>query len=669
MVKLSRMLFVLLSGLLLQLSLSVCVAEDSKPVKVRIEFRLAQDLPAKGLTKATLPSTVPGRNGEAIYLSPKVELSNGDIQSAAKQKTEWGTWAIQLRLTDEGGEKMRKLTKANSPQPNPGAVPPGFSESPQPERSKPERAKEVTPEETRQRKSLRKRLAILVDGKLIMAPFINGVIGKQCVITGRFTEAEVDRIVSGINSGVNNRGKETSQKEKEKQPGRKKMNVVLILVDDMGWTGVGCFGSDLHQTPNIDRLAKQSMKFTNAYAAAPVCSPTRASIMTGISPAKLHMTIWHESAAHPPQNRKVIPPITKENLDLEYTTLADVLHQAGYYTAHLGKWHLGTAGYYPENQGFDANIGGTFWGCPSTFFFPYKGPFGRQKEMRYIPHLEGGSKGEYLTDRLTTEALKIMKTQSGKPLFLNMWYYTVHTPIEGKPALVKKYDGQIDPKADHHNANYAAMTETLDENVGRILEQIDELGMTDNTVVIFTSDNGGYINGYREMEHVTSNAPLRSGKGSLYEGGIRVPLLIKWPGVTQAGAVCDEPVTTCDFYPTLLEILGLPGDPDHNAKVEGTSLVPLLRQSTSRLKRDSVYFHYPHYYPTTTPVSAIRSRDWKLLEYYEDGRVELYNLADDLSESNNLAKQNPQKVAELRQKLHRWLDENQAQFPVKNRTR
>jgi len=645
--KLFRMIFVLLFfGLLLPFSLSTTVAEDVKTPRVKIEFRLAQDLPGKGLTKVTLPGSGRGQKGEVIYLYPKVELTNRDIQFAAKQKTEWGTWAITLRFTDAGGEKMYKLTKANSPMPDPNPEPLDISEPAQPEQ-----AKEVNPEEVKQQKSLQKRLAILVNGKLIMAPVIRTTISTHCQISGSFTENEVARVVNALN----------------KQRGQ--LNVILILVDDMGWTGVGCYGSDLHQTPNIDRLAKQSMKFTNAYAASPVCSPTRASIMTGISPAKLHMTIWHESAAHPPQNRKVIPPVTEGSLALDYTTLADVLHQAGYYTAHLGKWHLGTAGYYPENQGFDVNIGGTFWGCPSTFFFPYKGPFGSQKEMRYVPHLEGGSEGEYLTDRLTTEALKIMKAQAGNTLFLNMCYYTVHTPIEGKPDLVKKYDGLVDPKADHHNANYAAMTETLDENVGRILKQIDELGMTDNTVVIFTSDNGGYINGYREMDHVTGNAPLRSGKGSLYEGGVRVPLLIKWPGVTKPGAVSDEPVTTCDFYPTLLEILGLPGDSTHNAKVEGMSLVPLLQETAMRLKRDSVYFHYPHYYPTTTPVSSVRSRDWKLLEYYEDGRLELYNLADDLNESKNLAKQNPEKTAELQEDLHRWLNKNDAQIPVANLNR
>ncbi len=640
----SRMILVLLfAGLLLQWNSSTSVAEDAKSAKVKIEFRLAQDVPAKGLTKVTLPGNGRGQKRETFYLYSKVELNNRDIKFAAKQETEWGTWAITLRLTDAGGEKMHKLTKANMPVRDPNPEPLDISDP-----AKPVQAKEVNPEEARKQKSLHKRLAILVDGKLIMAPIIRTAISTHCQISGGFTEKEVDRVVNALN----------------KQRGQ--LNVVLILVDDMGWTGVGCFGSDLHQTPHIDRLAKQSMKFTNAYAASPVCSPTRASIMTGISPAKLHMTIWHESAAHPPQNRKVIPPVTKGSLDLDYTTLADVLHDAGYYTAHLGKWHLGTAGYYPENQGFDVNIGGTFWGCPSTFFFPYKGPFGRKKEMRYIPGLAGGTEGEYLTDRLTTEALKIMETHQDKPLFLNMWYYTVHTPIEGKPDLVKKYDGLVNPKADHHNANYAAMTETLDENVGRILQKIDDLGMTDNTVVIFTSDNGGYINGYREMDRVTGNAPLRSGKGSLYEGGVRVPLLIKWPGVTKPGSVSNEPVATCDFYPTLLEILGLPGDSTHNAKVEGMSLVPLLQETAMRLKRDSLYFHYPHYYPTTIPVSSIRSRDWKLLEYYEDGRLELYNLADDLSESNNLAKQNPKKVKQLQEDLHRWLKNNDAQIPVKN---
>lgn len=641
-------------GLLLQLIPSVTVAGDSKSTKVKIEFRLAQDLPDKGLTKATLPGNDRGQKGETVYLFSKVELNNDDIDGATKYKSEFGQWTIGLRFTKAGGEKMLKLTKENSPplddpRPNPNPVDP----------SEPVEASEADPEEVQKQKTQLKRLAIIINGKLIMAPIIRGAIGRECQISGLFTEKEVDRVVDGLNSRNEQKTSEVS----------KKMNVVLILVDDMGWTGVGCFGSDLHQTPNIDRLANESMKFTNAYAASPVCSPTRASIQTGITPAKLHMTIWHESAANPPQNRPVIPPVTQGSLDLDYTTLADVLQEAGYYTAHLGKWHLGTAGYYPENQGFDVNIGGTFWGCPSTFFYPYKGPFGGKREMRYVPGLDGGSEGEYLTDRLTTEALEIMKARVDEPLYLNMCYYTVHTPIEGKPDLVKKYDGLVDPEADHNNANYAAMTETLDENVGRILKQIDDLGMAENTVVIFTSDNGGYINGYQEMDRVTGNAPLRSGKGSLYEGGIRVPLLIKWPGVTKPGSVSDEPVTTCDFYPTLLEILSLKGDQEHNAKVEGLSLVPILKEPAEQLERDALYFHYPHYYPTTTPVSSVRMRDWKLMEYYEDNHLELYHLSEDLGESKNLAKKNPEKAKQLQEKLHHWLKEVDGQIPVENLNR
>ncbi|MHC4726711.1 MAG: sulfatase, partial [Planctomycetota bacterium] len=313
-------------------------------------------------------------------------------------------------------------------------------------------------------------------------------------------------------------------------------NIVFILVDDLGWSDVGCYGSDLHETSNIDRLALQGMRFTDAYAAAPVCSPTRASIMTGKYPARLNMTIWYESSASPPQNRRLIPPVTQGNMPHEQITIAEVLKKAGYLTAHVGKWHLGNASHYPETQGFDVNIGGTFWGAPTTFFYPYGGP-SRWREFRYVPHLEFGSEGEYLTDRLTDEALRIIDKSKDKPFFLNLCYHTVHTPIEGKPELVEYYKKKVKPDMHHQNYEYAAMVHSLDENVGRILEKISKLGIDDNTIVIFFSDNGGYINRYEKKE-VTDNYPLRSGKGSLYEGGIRVPLIVRWPGVTKAGSLC-----------------------------------------------------------------------------------------------------------------------------------
>jgi arylsulfatase A-like enzyme len=440
---------------------------------------------------------------------------------------------------------------------------------------------------------------------------------------------------------------------------------VFILVDDLGWSDVGCYGSDLHETPNIDRLARQGMRFTDAYAAAPVCSPTRASIMTGKYPARLHMTIWYESSVNPPKNRRLIPPVTQGNMPHEQVTIAEVLKKAGYFTAHVGKWHLGNASHYPETQGFDVNIGGTFWGAPTTFFYPYGGPSRWGGEFRYVPHLEFGSEGEYLTDRLTDEALRVIDKSKDKPFFLNLCYHTVHTPIEGKPDLVEYYKKKVKPSMHHQNYEYAAMVHSLDENIGRILAKINELGINDNTVVIFFSDNGGYINRY-ETKAVTDNYPLRSGKGSLYEGGTRVPLIVRWPGVTKAGSLCGYPVISTDFYPTILDMTGLSGIPKHNADMDGLSLVPLLKNPTVGLKRKALYWHYPHYYPTTSPVSSILQGDWKLIEYFEDKRIELYNLKKDIGETNNLAEKMPNKTEELRKRLHSWRKAVDAQMPVTN---
>ena len=440
-------------------------------------------------------------------------------------------------------------------------------------------------------------------------------------------------------------------------------NFVFILADDLGWADLGCYGSDLHETPNIDKLARQGMRFTDAYAAAPVCSPTRASIMTGKYPARLHMTIWYESSANPPRNRKLIPPVTQGNMPHEQVTIAEVLKEAGYFTAHVGKWHLGDAAHYPQTQGFDVNIGGTFWGAPTTFFYPYGGP-SRWREYRYVPHLEFGTEGEYLTDRLTDEALQIMDKVKEKPFFLNLCYHTVHTPIEGKPELVEYYRKKVKPGMHHQNYEYAAMVHSLDENVGRVLDKIEELGVADKTIVVFFSDNGGYINKFNKKA-VTSNYPLRSGKGSLYEGGVRDPLIIRWPGVTKDGSVCGEPVSSIDFYPTLLDMTGLAGDSKHNTDMDGLSLVPLLKDPATKLKREVLFWHYPHYYPTTTPVSAIRQDNWKLLEYFEDNHIELYNLKNDIGEQNDLAQTMTEKARELRKRLEAWREAVNAQMPKK----
>ncbi len=438
-----------------------------------------------------------------------------------------------------------------------------------------------------------------------------------------------------------------------------KPNVVFLLVDDLGWHDLGVYGADLHETPNIDRFAQTAVRFTQAYAASPVCSPTRASILTGKHPARLHLTIWREAAHHPPLDRKLVPPTTMDHLPLEETTLAEVFKKNGYVTAHVGKWHLGTAEYYPQTQGFDYNIGGTLWGAPQTFFFPYSGDR-YFSEPRYVPHLEDGKPGENLTDRLADEAIKILERHRVDPLYLQLWFHAVHTPIEGKPEIAKRYQAKITPGMRHRNAQYAAMVETLDQNVGRVLAKLDELGLADNTIVFLTSDNGGFINPF-QGEAVTNNSPLRSGKGSAYEGGVRVPLMVRAPGVTKAGGVSDEPVMSTDYYPTILSLAGLSDEEGH--RPDGVNISSLLRDPQAKLGREALFFHYPHYYPTTSPVSAVRVGYWKLLHYYEDGHNELYNLDDDLGESKDLAKAETGRVRDMAARLMQWLESVDAQTP------
>ena len=330
-------------------------------------------------------------------------------------------------------------------------------------------------------------------------------------------------------------------------------------------------------------------------------------------------------------------------------------------TAHVGKWHLGTAEYYPQTQGFDYNVGGTLWGAPQTFFYPYSGTQ-TFSGLRYVPHLGGGQTGEYLTDRLTSEAIRILRNERGKPFFMHLAFHTVHTPIEGKPSIVDRYRQRIRDGMLHRNPQYAAMVHALDENVGRVLDTLDDLGVADNTLVILTSDNGGYINKFDGMQ-VTDNTPLRSGKGSLYEGGIRVPAIVHWPGVTRPGAESDVPISSIDYYRTILSVAGLPGDREYNRTVDGIDLTPLLRDPDHIPDRAALYFHYPHYYATTSPVSGLRVGNWKLLRYYEDSRAELYNLEDDLGERRNLVGEKPEIAAALTERLEAWWAQMGAQHP------
>ena len=425
-------------------------------------------------------------------------------------------------------------------------------------------------------------------------------------------------------------------------------NVIFFLIDDFGWTDLGCFGSDLYETPNLDRLARQGTKFTSAYSACTVCSPTRAALMTGKYPARLHLTDW--IAGHKAKNPKLLIPDWTQYLPREEVTVAEALKEAGYVTCHVGKWHLGNQEQgWPDKHGFDHNLGGYERGQPPSYFSPYK-----------IPTLKDGPPGEYLTDREADEAVRFLEANRDRPFFLYVPHYAVHTPLQAKKELIEHYQKKIKSGLRHTNATYAAMVHSMDEAVGRILKALEQLKIADRTAVFFTSDNGGLLRS-------TNNPPLRAGKGSAYEGGVRVPLIVRWPGVTPQGSVCAEPVITVDYYPTLLQMAGAKGDPRHNAAVDGESLVPLLKDPKARLKRDAIYWHYPHYHPGgATPYGAVRAGDWRLVEFYEDMHVELYNLKDDVGEKNDLAGQMPEKAEELRKRLHAWRKAVGAQMPTPN---
>ncbi len=426
-----------------------------------------------------------------------------------------------------------------------------------------------------------------------------------------------------------------------------KMNVVLILADDLGWTDLGCYGSDLYQTPNIDQLARDGMKFTQNYSACTVCSPTRAALLTGKYPARLHITDWIPGL--PPENPKLLVPDWTKYLPLEEATIADAFKAAGYATASIGKWHLGGAPYYPEHHGFDLNLAGTAAPSPQSYFAPWN-----------IATLAEGKDGDYLTDRLGDEAVHFIEQRKEVPFFLYLPHFAVHTPIQGRPDLVAKYRAIRRVGLKQRNAVYAAMVEGVDLTVGRIRKKLDELGLAQRTLIVFTSDNGGRV-------PTTSNLPLRVGKGSCYEGGTRVPLIIYWPGVTQPGRVSDTPVITMDLYPTLLEIANVRDLAGHQP--DGQSLVPLLR-GQGTLRREALYWHYPHYQHYqlggTAPYAAIRQGNFKLIEFFADRRVELYNLARDIGETKNLASRMPEKVIQLRDRLHTWQQAVGAQAPTPN---
>jgi len=439
----------------------------------------------------------------------------------------------------------------------------------------------------------------------------------------------------------------------------KPQNIVLFLIDDLGWKDVGCYGSDYYRTPNIDKLAEQGVRFSDAYAACAVCSPTRAAIMTGKYPARLMLTEWLPSGRWK-TNAKLRSGRFLRGLPLEEITLAEALRKAGYVTCIAGKWHLGSEPFStPAHHGFEVNIGANEHGNPGNYFFPYKGqwsiPTTKHKARWQV--LPGGEPGEYLTDRLTDEAISFVRQNQDKPFFLYFSHYAVHTPFQAKKEMIKKYEA-IPKEKRQGKPVYAAMVESVDESVGRIMATLRELKVEKDTLVIFTSDNGGFAG-------ATKHAPLRGNKGAYYEGGIRVPLIIRWPGVTEAGQESKVPVTSSDLYPTCLTAAGLPLHPAQHR--DGLDLRPVLEGAKS-LDRNALFWHYPHYngHPSSVPSCVMRKGDWKLIETFDPKGVELYHLGRDLSETTNLAQKEPSKLAEMRKELEAWRKEVDAEMMEPN---
>ena len=420
-------------------------------------------------------------------------------------------------------------------------------------------------------------------------------------------------------------------------------NIIFILADDLGWWDVNCYGHRFHETPGIDRLAAGGMRFTDAYAACPVCSPTRASVMTGKYPARLGLTDWIPGMGNSNRRKLLMPGFTKR-LGLEEVTIAEALKSAGYVTGAVGKWHLGPKGFWPENQGFDVNVGGNHTGTPAGGYF--------------LPNrmtLKNMKKGDYLTDRLTSEGIAFVEANRARPFFLYQSYHSVHTPIQAKADYVAKYKAKASPDGKKYHPTYAGMVQSLDEGVGRIMKALDTLNLAERTVVFFMSDNGG-------LRPVTPVAPLRAGKGHIYEGGIREPMIVRYPALVKPATTCSVPVSSVDFFPTILDLAGV----KHTHKVDGVSIAPLLKGGKA-LDRKAIFWHYPHYSPQGgRPASAVRAGNYKLVRLYEGNVIELYDLQADIAETTNLAEKLPDKAAELNGLLAAWLKDVGAKFPKVN---
>jgi arylsulfatase A-like enzyme len=441
-----------------------------------------------------------------------------------------------------------------------------------------------------------------------------------------------------------------------------KPNILLIYVDDLGWKDLSCMGSDYYETPRIDALATGGMLFSDAYAAAPVCSPSRASLLTGCyTPRHGVLSVWI-SNPEPVKLQKLIPPINTKTLAPRFITMAEILREAGYRTAQIGKWHLGNDEMGPTAQGFDVAIAGSSAGMPKTYFSPYA-----------LPKLSDGPEGEYLTDRETNEAIQFIEKSREHPWFLFMSYHAVHNLAEGKleakPEFEKKFQGKKGAGR-QNNPTYAAMIASLDENVGRLMDALDRLGLAQNTLVVFTSDNGGW-------GPATDASPLRGQKGEIYEGGIRVPLIARWPGHVKAGTRISSPLHQVDLLPTFIEVSGATPPKENEQPMDGESLLPILTGKTEAFKREALHWHFPVYVKrwddnktitgpfVTGPVAAIRVGNWKLIEFFEDERFELYDLSKDPGESRNLAAEMPDKTREMQRLMNAWRKDVNAPLPAR----
>lgn len=443
-------------------------------------------------------------------------------------------------------------------------------------------------------------------------------------------------------------------------------NIVFVLVDDLGYTDVNPFTfhpDRYYETPNVTRLAGQGMMFTNAYTNAANCAPSRAALMSGQAYPLQPIYTVNSGARGDAENRGLIPVENETTLPLEKITIAEQLQDAGYATAFMGKWHLGAppeAG--PKQQGFDVNVGGTAAGHPS-----WEGAYFRPNNN---PEIDDAEAGEYMTDYLFRKAEAYIRQHQDEPFYLQLSPYSVHVPLQAPESRIAPFKEKR-PVGGHNDPTYAAMIKSIDRGVGRIMGTLDELGLEENTLVVFYSDNGG-LGGYRSMgleeNGVTDHVPLKGGKGSFYEGGIRVPLIVRWPGVTRPGTTTDEPVLGSDFFPTLLDVAGI--EPPSNYPISGTSFVPILESAGATLDREALYWHFPGYLQAygpgnwrTTPVSVVRSGSWKLMRFYENNRLELYNLDTDIGETENLAQERPEKRKELVGRLDAWLQRTDAPMP------